>query len=97
VQASNDAAEAGKNRPLEPLSMKLAGSGSTWPLAGSIVVKLSNDPISNTVALPRVLFDCVPIPKISDPSSVAAGLASAANDSAVPLLSEANNTVGLVT
>src|SRR5262252_4461690 len=85
---------SGKKKPFDPLSMKLAFS-DCWL---KFVVKLSKSSIVNTVAvLGTVLFDWVPIPKISEPEAVAALAPSDCIWTITPLLSVGKSTTGLTT
>src|SRR5579863_190464 len=84
---------SGKKYPLEPLSMKLPESDVLL----KSVVKLSFESKVNTVALPRALFDSVPIPKIMEPFSVASELVTVWKFRITPLLSVVNRVTGFVT
>jgi hypothetical protein len=68
---------SGKNKPLEPLSIKL--EVRLCPVLLRFVVKLSLESTVNTVALPRILLVWVPIPKSRDPLAVAAAPESGGN------------------
>src|SRR3990167_5682386 len=84
-----------KYRPLEPVSIKLL----VRLCAPSRVVKC---PVEGSVVrtVPDVnwLFDCVPMPKISDPLKVATpGELTAGKSITTPLLSDANRGTGFFT
>src|SRR6516165_3112179 len=84
----------GKYRPFEPESTKLR----SYTLLLNVVVKFPALSRARTVAFPRPLFDCVPMPNMSEPVADGAPPAWIAGSSMiVPLLSPANIHTGFCT
>src|SRR5204863_2269956 len=85
-----------KKSPFEPLSMKLPGYDD--PFAGNTVISRPEPSTGKTVAPPRPLLDCVPIPNTSVPATVAAPDGATRGSSRMtPLLSTGNIATGLET
>ena len=83
-----------KDRLLVPESMKLPGM--LVPL--NVVVRSPLASSVRTFALPSALLDCVPMPKTSEPASVAAPVAGTVGNSMMaPFLSWAKKAMGFDT
>ena len=80
-----------KNSPFDPLSMN-PGYDWLWNIVANSAFEFSG----KTSAPVMPLLDWVPIPKTSDPLTVAVAAETAGNSTMTPLLSVANSATGFV-